>query len=92
MKKNTIKINEAQLRNIIAESVKTVLKEDIEKNNELISTLENTIIVLENEIKNYYDFSDEYGMRAYDSCKSALDSLKKFVSGLETSFGMNDEI
>jgi len=33
MKKNTIKLNEAQLKKIVAESVKRVLKEDIDGDN-----------------------------------------------------------
>ena len=35
MKKNTIKLNESQLKKIVAESVKRVLKEDIMTNNDL---------------------------------------------------------
>ena len=54
MKKNTVKLNESQLRKIIAESVKKVLKEDYDGNYiQLIKEEMHRLYELEQKVPNY---------------------------------------
>lgn len=83
MKRNTVKLNEAQLRNLIAESVKKVLKESLPTHNDNGTGIAYAghEELAPNGFRGYYVCTPNDGVQYCRTKKDAISIVKRYYQG-----------